>query len=72
MIFRPSWAVLCSWCGIEIVPYCLDSDLLMACLILTLDVLFLEMAVGSFNSREPSGLVRHSCSSALFLNHLGD
>ena len=64
MLFRLSWAALCSWSGIEIVPYCLHSYLFRACLILTLDVLFLEMAVGSLNSRGPSGLVRHSCGSA--------
>ena len=64
MLFRPSWAVVCSWNGIEIVPYCLDSVLFQACLMSIPDVLLLEMAVGSSNSRGPSGLVRHSCSSA--------
>ena len=64
MLFRPLWAVLCSWSGILIVSYCLDSHLFEVCLILVLDVLFLEMAVGSLKSRGPSGLVRHSRSSA--------
>ena len=39
MLFRPSWAVLCSWSGIETVPYCLGSGLSEACLILILDIL---------------------------------
>ena len=64
MLFRLSWAVLCSWSGIETVPYCLDSDLFVACLISILGVLFREMAVGSSISCGPSGLVHHSCSSA--------
>ena len=64
MLFRPSWADLCSLSVIKIVPYFPDSELFGACLILTLDNLFLEMAVGSSDSRGPSGLVRHSCSSA--------
>ena len=64
MLFRLSWAVLGSSSGIETVPYCLNSDLFEACLMLTLDVFFLKMAVGSSNSFGPSGLVRHSCSSA--------
>ena len=64
MLPRPSWAVPCSWSGIETVPYCLDSDLFSACLISNLDVLLLEMAVCSSNSCGPSDLVRHSCSSA--------
>ena len=57
MLFRPTWAVLRSWSVIEIVPYCLDLDLFEACLILTLDVLFLEMVVNSSDSRGPSALV---------------
>ena len=64
MLPRPSWAVLCSWSGIETIPYCPDSDLFVACLFSIPDVLFLEMAVGSSNSRGPSDLVHHSCSSA--------
>ena len=72
MLFRPTWAVLCSWSVIEIVPYCLDSDLFAACLILTLDVLVLEMVVDSSDNRGPSALARHSCSNAEFLNYLGD
>ena len=55
MLFRPSWAVLSSWSGIETVPYCPDSDLFVTCLISILDVLLLEVAVGSSNSRGPSG-----------------
>ena len=35
-----------------------------ACLILILDILPLEMAVGSSYSHGPSGLVHHSCSNA--------
>ena len=38
---RPSWAVLCSLSGIETVPYCLDSDVFVACLISIPDFLFL-------------------------------
>ena len=72
MLFRPTWAVLYSCCVIEIVPDCPDSDLFEACLILSLDVLFLAMVVDSFESRGPSGLARHSCSNAAFLDYLGD
>ena len=64
MLFRPSWAVLCYWSEIETVPYCLDSDLFVVCLISILDVLFLGKAIGSSDSRDPSGLLHHSCSSA--------
>ena len=64
MLPRPLWAVRCSWCGIETVPYCLDSDLFVVCLILIPDVPLLKMVVGSLDSRGPSGLVHHSCSSA--------
>ena len=64
MPFRTSCAVHCSWSGVEIGPYCFDSDLFEACVILILDVLFLEMAVSSLNSPGPSSLVRHSRSSA--------
>ena len=71
MLPRPLWAVPCSWSRIEAVPYCLDSNLFLASLILILDVLFLEMAVDSLDSREPSGLVPDNCSSAYFLEHLG-
>ena len=70
MLLRPMRAVLCSWSVIKIISYCPDSDLFEACLILTLDVLFTEMAVGSFDSCGPSDLVCHSCSSARFLDHL--
>ena len=63
MLFRPTWAVLCSCSVIEIVPYCLDSDLFGACLFSTLDILFLRMAVGSFDSCGPSAFVRRSCSN---------
>ena len=64
MLFRLSWAVLCSWSGMETVLYCLNSDLFVAYLISILDVLFLEVAVSSSNSRGPGCLVHHSCSSA--------
>ena len=72
MLFRPTWDVLCSCCVIKIVPYCLDSDFFEACLILTLDVLFLEMVVDSSDSCGQSVLARHSCSNAAFLDHLYD
>ena len=68
---RPLWAFLCTWSGIETVPYCLDSDLFAACLTLILDALVLGMAVDALDSRGLSGLVRHNCSSAYFLDHLG-
>ena len=42
MLFRLSWAVVCSWSGIETAPYCPDSDLFEECLIPILDVLFLQ------------------------------
>ena len=60
MLYSPWWAVLCSWSGIETVPYWLDSDLFEACLISIPDVLFLGMAVSSSSSRGPSGLVHNS------------
>ena len=40
------------------------ADLFAVCLILIPDIVFLKMAVGSLDSRGPSGLVHHSCSSA--------
>ena len=58
--------------GSKMVPCCLGSDLFVACLILNFDFLFLEMAVGSSNSRGPSRFTHHSCSSAWFLDHLGN
>ena len=72
MLFRPTWAVLCSLSVIEVLPYCLDVDLLEACLILTLDVFFSEMVVISSDSRGPSVLACHSCSKAEFLDYLDD
>ena len=71
-LFRPTWAVLCSWGVIEIVPYCLNPDLFAVCLILTLDVLFPEMVVRSSNSRGQCVLACHSCNNARFLDNLGD
>ena len=38
MLCRLLWAVLCSWSGIKTVPYCLDADLFVACLISILGV----------------------------------
>ena len=49
MLFRPSWAVLCSLSGIKTVPYFFDSDIFEACLISILDVLFLEMMAVFFD-----------------------
>ena len=72
MPLRPTRAVLCFWSVIQIVPYCLDSDLLEACLILTSDVFFLEMVVNPSHSRAPSVLAPHSCSNAEFLHYLDD
>ena len=72
MLSRPTWAVLCSWSVMEIVPYCLYSDIFEACLILTLDVPFLEMVVNSSDSRGPSVHARHSCSNTEFLDYPGD
>ena len=51
MLFRPTWAALCSWSVIQIVPYCLDLDLFEASLTLTLNVLSLEMVVDSSEER---------------------
>ena len=70
MLFRPTWAVLCSWTVNEIVPYCLDLDLVEACLSLTLDVLLLKMVVDSSDSRGPSALACHSCSNVELLDYL--
>ena len=68
---RPLWAFLWSLSGIEIVPYYLVSDLFLACRTLIIDALILGMAVDALDSRRPTGLVRHNCSSAYVLDHLG-
>ena len=52
--------------------YCLDLALFEACLILTLDVFFLEMVVNSSDNRGPSVLARHSCSNAGSLDYPDD
>ena len=57
VLFRPPWAALHSWSVIKIVLYCLDCDLFEACLILTLDSLFLEMVVDSSDNRGLSVLL---------------
>ena len=72
MLFGPTCAVLCSCSVIKIVLYCLDLDLLEGCLILTDDVLFLEMVVDWFDNRGPSALARHSCSNDGFLDYPDD
>ena len=54
------------------VPCCVDLDLFEPCLMLTLDVLFLEMVVHSSDSCGPNALAHHSCSNAEFLNYLAD
>ena len=70
MLFSPTWGILCSWSVIEIILYSLNLDRFEACLILTLDALFLEMLVDSSDSRGPSALARHSCSNAESLDYL--
>ena len=56
----------------EIVLYCLDLDLFEACLILTLDSLFLQMVLVSFDNHGLSVLARHSCSNVGFLDYIED
>ena len=72
MLFRPTWAVLCSWSVIEIAPYCLISDFFEASPILTPNVLFLKTLVDSSDSRGPSAVACLGCSNAHFLCYLGD
>ena len=71
MSSRPLWAFLCFWSGIETVPCYLDFDLVSACSTLIPDARGLGLAVDASDSRGPSGLVRHDCSNAYFLDHLG-
>ena len=70
MFSRPLWAYLCFMSGIETVPCYLDFDLVSACSTLIPDAL-IGMAVDVLDSRGPSSLVRHNCSNAYFLDHLG-
>ena len=72
MLFRPTWAVLCSWRVTDIVTCCLDLYLFEACLILTVHVLFLWMVVDSYDNCAPSVLARHSCSNAGLLGYPDD
>ena len=69
MLFRPTWAALYSWSEIQIVLSCRECDLFGACLILTLDSLFLEMVADSSDNCGLSVLACHSCSNVGCLDY---